>query len=115
MPMQNPIEMHQALTNLVIKLARAGDDYPALFRAAFGTQDITSEKISLALENYLLTLTSFDSKFDRVLAGDEKFTPQEQRGFELFSTEYDPRRGQYGADCFHCHGGPLFSEPKLRQ
>jgi len=23
-------------------------------------------------------------------------------------TEYDPRRGQYGADCFHCHGGPLF-------
>jgi cytochrome c peroxidase len=26
----------------------------------------------------------------------------------LFSTEYDPRRGQFGADCFHCHGGPLF-------
>ena len=23
-------------------------------------------------------------------------------------TEYDPRREQYGADCFHCHGGPLF-------
>ena len=26
----------------------------------------------------------------------------------MFSTEYDPRRGQFGADCFHCHGGPLF-------
>ncbi len=23
-------------------------------------------------------------------------------------TEYEPRREQYGADCFHCHGGPLF-------
>lgn len=23
-------------------------------------------------------------------------------------TEYDPRREQFGADCFHCHGGPLF-------
>ncbi len=25
-------------------------------------------------------------------------------------TEYDPRRGFTGADCFHCHGGPLFSD-----
>ena len=43
-----------------------------------------------------------------MLRGEEKFTAEEQRGFELFSTEYDPRRGQFGADCFHCHGGPLF-------
>ncbi len=136
MPIQNPIEMHQSLTNLVAKLTavgRAGSplpvaatnandgahgvtsptdndqtNYPALFTAAFGSPEITTEKISLALENYLLTLTSFDAKFDRVLRGEEKFTAEEQRGFELFSTEYDPRRGQYGADCFHCHGGPLF-------
>ena len=132
-PIQNPIEMHQSLPNLVAKLnssRRRGDvsqtskqetnqrlltssptnltDYPALFSAAFGTPKVTAEKISLALENYLLTLTSFDAKFDRVLRGEEKFTPEEQRGFELFSTEYDPRRGQFGADCFHCHGGPLF-------
>ncbi len=107
-PMQNPLEMHENLTNLVTRLAHAHDNYPALFKAAFGSTEITAEKIALALENYLLTLTSFDSKFDRVLAGREKFTPQEQRGFELFSTEYDPRRGQFGADCFHCHGGPLF-------
>ena len=107
-PIQNPMEMHQNLTNLAVKLAGTNDDYPALFTAAFGSPEITPEKISLALENYLLTLTSFDSKFDRVLGGEEQFTPEEQRGFELFSTEYDPRRGQYGADCFHCHGGPLF-------
>ncbi len=124
-PIQNPIEMHEALTNLVVKLTtgRAGsplpadgahgvtrptNDYPALFTTAFGSPEITAEKISLALENYLLTLTSFDAKFDRVLRGEGKFTPEEQRGFELFSTEYDPRRGQFGADCFHCHGGPLF-------
>jgi cytochrome c peroxidase len=111
-PIQNPIEMHQSLTSLVAKLAalssRSESNYPALFDAAFGSPEITSEKIALALENYLLTLTSFDSKFDRVLRGEEKFTDEEQRGFELFSTEYDPRRGQYGADCFHCHGGPLF-------
>ncbi|HEV2695163.1 MAG TPA: MbnP family protein [Verrucomicrobiae bacterium] len=107
-PVQNPVEMHQSLTNLIVKLAKSPDGYPALFNAAFGSTEITAEKISLALENYLLTLTSFDAKFDRVLRGEAQFTVQEQRGFELFSTEYDPRRGQYGADCFHCHGGPLF-------
>ena len=108
-PIQNPIEMHQSLTNLCTKL-RATDktDYAKLFSAAFGSPEITAEKISLALENFLLTLTSFNAKFDRVLRGEEKFTAEEQRGFELFSTEYDPRRGQFGADCFHCHGGPLF-------
>ena len=117
LPIQNPIEMHQSLTNLVAKLKsekaesakrKAEMDYTSLFTAAFGSPEITAEKISLALENYLLTLTSFNAKFDRVLRGEEKFTPDEQRGFELFSTEYDPRRGQFGADCFHCHGGPLF-------
>jgi cytochrome c peroxidase len=107
-PIQNPMEMHETLTNVVAKLADTNDDYPAFFTTAFGSPEITPEKISLALENYLLTLTSFDSKFDRVMNGQEKFTTAEQRGFELFSTEYDPRRGQYGADCFHCHGGPLF-------
>jgi cytochrome c peroxidase len=107
-PIQNPLEMHQTLTNLVVKLAGARDAYPDAFTRAFGTPDISTEKIALALEDYLLTLTSFDAKFDRVLRGVETFTPGEQRGFELFSTEYDPRRGQYGADCFHCHGGPLF-------
>jgi cytochrome c peroxidase len=116
-PIQNPIEMHETLPNLVVKLQNGKSqianrksemDYLALFTAAFGSPEITAEKIALALENYLLTLTSFDAKFDRVLRGEEKFTPEEQRGLELFSTEYDPRRGQFGADCFHCHGGPLF-------
>jgi cytochrome c peroxidase len=134
-PIQNPIEMHETLTNVVAKLrssrreeaqtqkseignrksemsfltsAATDDNYPALFIAAFGSPEITAEKIALALENYLFTLTSFNAKFDRVLRSEEKFTPDEQRGFELFSTEYDPRRGQFGADCFHCHGGPLF-------
>ncbi len=109
-PIQNPIEMHQSLTNLVEKLrsGKVETDYAALFTGAFGSPEISVEKIALALENYLLTLTSFNAKFDRVLRGEEKFTPEEQRGFALFSTEYDPRHGQFGADCFHCHGGPLF-------
>jgi cytochrome c peroxidase len=42
------------------------------------------------------------------MKGEAQLTEEEKRGFELFMTEYDPRRSQFGADCFHCHGGPLF-------
>lgn len=106
-PIQNPIEMHEPLDVLVRKLA-ADPDYPRLFANAFGSREINSDRIARALEQFLLVQVSFDSKFDHVIAGREKFTAQEQRGFELFNTEYDPYHGQFGADCFHCHGGPLF-------
>ena len=82
--------------------------YPALFANAFGTTEVSADRIARALEQFLLTQISCDSKFDRVMNGEASFSEEEQRGFELFHTEYDPRREQFGADCFHCHGGPLF-------
>jgi cytochrome c peroxidase len=134
-PIQNPLEMHESLSNVVRKLSerRIGNaptrnsgsegrrsepdttsaateapDYRALFSRAFGASEITADRLARALEQFLLTQTSHESKFDRVLKGEGQFTAAEQRGFELFHTEYDPRREQFGADCFHCHGGPLF-------
>jgi cytochrome c peroxidase len=106
-PIQNPIEMHESLANAVAKIA-ADKDYHRLFANAFGSPEIISDKIARALEQFLLVQVSFDSKFDRVMNGAATFTDEEQRGFVLFNTEYDPYHGQYGADCFHCHGGPLF-------
>jgi cytochrome c peroxidase len=106
-PIQNPIEMHESLTNVVAKLA-ADPDYPKDFARAFGTPQITADVMARALEQFLLTEVSYNSKFDRMLLGEAKFTPEEQRGLQLFQTEYDPRHGQFGADCFHCHGGALF-------
>jgi cytochrome c peroxidase len=99
--------MHESLTNVAAKLA-ADPEYPSAFEQAFGTTQITADLMARALEQFLLTQVSYNSKFDHMLLGEAKFTPEEQRGFELFQTEYDPRRGQFGADCFHCHGGPLF-------
>jgi hypothetical protein len=55
-------------------------------------------------------LVSYDSKFDRALKGQATLSEEEKRGFQLFVTEYDPRHGLTGADCFHCHGGALFSD-----
>jgi cytochrome c peroxidase len=115
MPIQDHMEMDESLTNIVAKLGRTGKErcadgppYESLFAQAFGSQEITAERIGLALEQFLLTLTSFDSKFDRALQGEAELSQDEKRGLDLFMTEYDPRRQQFGADCFHCHGGPLF-------
>jgi cytochrome c peroxidase len=108
-PVLDPTEMDETLDRVAAKLA-ANPAYPPLFRAAFGSPEITPEKLGLALEEYLLTLTSYNSKFDLAMRGKATFTDQEKRGLELFMTEYDPRTGQHGADCFHCHGGPLFTD-----
>jgi cytochrome c peroxidase len=109
MPIQDHSEMDETLERVTAKLV-AKPDYAPLFTSAFGTPEISAEKISLALEQYLLTLTAYDSKFDQALRGKATLSDDEKRGFELFMTEYEPRTGQLGADCFHCHGGPLFSD-----
>jgi hypothetical protein len=74
MPVQDPVEMHLSLDEAELRTG------------------IPREKMSKALEQFLLTLVSADSKFDRVTAGEETFTESEARGFTLFHTEYDPRR-----------------------
>lgn len=108
LPIQDSHEMNETLDRVVAKL-EADNQYPAQFKAAFGTAGITSNRVALALEQFLLTRVSQESKFDRAARKLDDLTPQEQRGLQLFITEHDPVRGLKGADCFHCHGGNLFS------
>lgn len=107
--MTNPVEMNAKVPDVVAELSddpRVRED----FAAAFGDETISGERIGKAMEQFLLTLVSNQSKFDAALAGKTKLSDEEQRGFALFMTEYDPARGKLGADCFHCHGGALFSD-----
>ncbi len=113
MPIQDPLEMNETLESVLRKLEEAGG-YMDSFEKAFGTSEMTAERIGLALESFLLTLTANDSKFDRAMRGEGKLTEQEERGFRLFMTERDPRLGILGADCFHCHGGALFTDHQFR-
>ena len=108
MPIQDAHEMNETLDHAIAKL-EADRQYPAQFKAAFGKTGITTNRVALALEQFLLTLLSQESKFDRAARKLAQLTPQEQQGLQLFITEYDPARGLRGADCFHCHGGNLFS------
>ncbi|MFK7911993.1 MAG: MbnP family protein [Akkermansiaceae bacterium] len=108
-PIEDHLEMDESLEKVVAKL-KADPTYPALFAAAFGSGKITPENIGLAIENFLLTRLSLDSKLDRSVKGNATLTREEKRGFELFFTEFEPRLGKFGADCFHCHGGALFTD-----
>ncbi len=110
-PIQSAIEMHESLPNVMAELQSAG--YDPLFKAAFGSSGITAQRLGIALEQFLLTQTSYNSRFDKATRGESKLTELEKRGFELFMTEYDPRRGLKGADCFHCHGGALFTDHRF--
>ena len=79
--------------------------YPPMFKAAFGTEEVTYDGISKAIAQFVRTLISSNSKFDKYLRGETNLTTTELQGYVLFSTEN-------GADCFHCHGGsgnPMFT------
>lgn len=107
-PIQDPLEMNETLANVETKL-KASVSYPQLFKKAFGTEEITSAKVGLALEQFMATMISANAKVDKVLQGLAQFTESEDRGRALFMTEFNPTAGKRGADCFHCHGAPMFS------
>ncbi len=113
MPITDHLEMDESLDRVAKKLS-AMKPYADAFERAFGSPEITAEKIGLAVENFLLTITSHDSKFDRAARGEETLSDEEKRGFELFMTEREPRMGSMGGDCFHCHGGALFTDHQFR-
>lgn len=108
LPIQDPLEMHETLENVVKKL-KSNPKFTDQFIRAFGNEEITSEKISLALEQFMMTIVSFDSKYDQFLEGKATLTESEERGRKLFFTEYNPFFPELsGADCAHCHSGPNF-------
>ena len=112
MPIQDKHEMNETLSNVVAKL-NADTECRAAFAKAFGSAEITSERIAKALEQFLLTLVSQESRFDRAARKVAELTESEKRGLQLFVTEFDPKRGLRGADCFHCHGGTLFTSQQF--
>ncbi|HUR47324.1 MAG TPA: MbnP family protein, partial [Candidatus Saccharimonadales bacterium] len=107
-PIQAAHEMNETLERVVAKLEK-DPEYVRQFKQAFGQERITASNMALALEQFLLTLVSQESKFDQAARKLTTLTSQELKGLQLFVTEYDPARGLRGADCFHCHGGNLFS------
>jgi cytochrome c peroxidase len=95
-PISNPKEMGENIKSVVEKLQKT-DLYPDLFKKAFGDKTITGERILKAIAQFELTLISANSKYDQVKLGKEKFSEQEQKGYDLFKK-----------NCNSCHTEPLF-------
>lgn len=110
-PIRNPIEMGFTWPEAEDRIG-SDPEYQDMFTAAFGTPCVDSIRISKAIAQFVRTMVSARSRFDRSYRyGELVLTPSEQRGLELFRAEGgDPNiypGGQNGGDCFHCHGGGL--------
>jgi len=99
-----PHEMHGD-TSRTVALIQSIPGYPELFKKAFGSDKVTMKNIGKAIAQFIRTLISSNSRFDKYLRGETQLSEQELSGFEIFTTEN-------GGDCFHCHGesgNPLFT------
>ncbi len=112
MPIQDDLEMDETLPSVVGKLSQS-QTYKDQFKRAFGSDEITSEKMALAMEQFMNSIVSHNSKYDQYLAGTTQLTATEERGRQLFFKEYNQfLPDSSGADCAHCHGGANFENDR---
>jgi len=105
MPITDEIEMGLSISRLVRRL-RADRDYDPLWVAAFGSAEVSRERIAKALAAFVRAIVSLQSKFDRgyAAAGDvakdfDNFTPAENRGKAMFYGV----NGNVRHSCAACH------------
>ena len=108
LPIQDDLEMKETLEGVIAKL-KADQEYRYQFIRAFGDEEITSERMSLAMEQFMNSIVSTESKYDQFLRGEATLSDSEERGRVLFFAEYNPFfPDESGADCAHCHSGKNF-------
>ncbi len=105
-PIQDPLEMNMDLQELLKRLNNS-PKYKEMFRKAFCSEEITVDKLSKALAQFVNSLISKDSKFDKFMRGEAFLTPNERQGMQLFQTHPIPNRLR-GANCGDCHFQPHF-------
>ncbi|MEL6108193.1 MAG: cytochrome c peroxidase [Planctomycetota bacterium] len=112
-PIQDHVEMGLSLEELV-SVVESQAYYPELFEAAFGDADVTAERISLALAQFVRSIVSYRSKYDvgraqvnSPLDAFPNFTQQENAGKNLFMR---PVPGTQ-ASCVACHMSEAFITP----
>ncbi|MCB9694017.1 MAG: cytochrome-c peroxidase [Alphaproteobacteria bacterium] len=106
MPFQDPVEMGMTLEEVVDRV-ESNRRYRSYFTAAFGDEQVTEERISKALAQFVRSMVSTTSRYDEGRAAVNSliepfpnFTNMENLGKELFYTP--PPLG--GLACGFCHG-----------
>lgn len=108
-PVEDPLELNTTWDVVEVRLRRS-KFYPELFRKAFGITNISEINRDLAtkaIAQFERTITSSgNSKYDRVLRGEDVFTSEEFEGHDMF---FDINELLPDAECGHCHNVPLFT------
>lgn len=101
-PILAPNQMAEEIGNVLTKL-RSDAHMRDMFRAAFGTEEITIERMQKALAQFTVSMVTANSKYDQVKRGQNSFTDYEQRGYDLYKT-----------NCASCHPEPMFTDYTYR-
>ena len=96
-PITSEVEMDEKMENVVEKLNN-NKIYQNLFYKIFRTNTITGQQIMKTLSQFVVSLTTANSKYDRVIRKELNFTEIEQKGYNLFKVK-----------CASCHTEPLFT------
>lgn len=98
-PINNHDEMDETIENVVAKLQQSSK-YKQLFYKAFKDSNATGEHTLKAIAQFMVTLVSANSKYDKVIRKEVgySFTDNEQKGYDLFKK-----------NCSSCHTEPLFT------
>ena len=95
-------EMAETIAQIITKL-KTDDKYKNLFAAAYGDENITSQRVLDALKQFVLSMVSSNSKYDKVKKGQESFSVYEEMGYSIFKSK-----------CATCHTEPLFTDYSYR-
>lgn len=101
-PITAPNEMAEDLNTVLQKLQK-DSLYPSLFKSAFGDETINSQRMLFAIAQFVGSMVSADSKYDKMKKGQAVFNDAEKNGYQLFQ-----------AKCAGCHVEPLFTDFSFR-
>jgi len=103
-PLTSVIEMDGNLTSIVTMM-KGDATYKKLFKAAFTDGQINTENMLKALSQFMVMVTSSNSRFDKYRRGEAggTLTPDELAGYALFN-----------AKCTSCHATDLMTDNSFR-
>lgn len=105
-PVMDSIEMDETWSHFFEEI-KYDNSYRKMFYDAFLTLNPDSTHAAKAIAQFIRTMVSTNSKYDKVLRNEAIFTPEENAGFDSFNS-------LSGGDCFHCHGGILATDNSFK-
>uniref|UniRef100_UPI004047EE2F cytochrome-c peroxidase n=1 Tax=Roseivirga sp. TaxID=1964215 RepID=UPI004047EE2F len=113
LPIQDEVEMGLTLSELVAKI-QSTDYYQPLFQDAFGTTEVTENRISRALSQFVRSMVSYQAKFD---VGAAQVNDIENNDFPNFSQLENLGKDLFFSgrtQCSNCHETVTFSGDQAR-